>query len=93
MSRYSKIAVVGSASLPEASLTMTDLAGLPDNFDERTSMELGMATIALAFGMDARELFPSLTSGSTRADALIQHLKQRGKGPGQIVQLTITVLR
>lgn len=88
LSRYSKIAVVGSSTIPDASLNMTDLAGLPDNFDERTSVELGMATIALAFGMDARELFPSLTAGSTRADALIQHLKQRGKGPGQIVQQT-----
>lgn len=49
---------------------------------------MGMATIALAFGIDARELFPALTAGATRADALLQHLKQRGKGPGQVLQLT-----
>jgi len=87
LSRYSKIAVVGSSSIPDASLNLTDIAGLPDNFDERTSVELGIATIAMAFGMDARELFPALASGATRADALIQHLKQRGKGPGQIIQM------
>jgi hypothetical protein len=51
-----------------------------------------MATIALALGMDARELFPALTSGATRADALLQHLKQRGKGPGQILQMTERML-
>jgi hypothetical protein len=42
----------------------------------------------MALGMDARELFPALEAGATRADALIQHLKQRGKGPGQIIQMT-----
>jgi hypothetical protein len=29
-----------------------------------------------------------MSAGSTRADALLQHLKQRGKGPGQILQIT-----
>jgi hypothetical protein len=88
LSRYSKIAVVGDSSLPDAKLELTDLSSLPDGFDERTNVELGMAVIAMALGMDARELFPALQSGATRADALIQHLKQRGKGPGQIIQLT-----
>jgi hypothetical protein len=88
LSRYSKIAVVGDSSLPDARIELTDLSSLPDGFDERTNVELGMAVISMAFGMDARELFPALQSGATRADALIQHLKQRGKGPGQIVQMT-----
>lgn len=88
LSRYSKIAVVGDSSLPDAKVTLTDISSLPDGFDERTNVELGMAVIAMALGMDARELFPALQSGATRADALIQHLKQRGKGPGQIIQLT-----
>lgn len=88
LSRYSKIAVVGESSLPDAKLTLMDLSGLPDGFNERDNVELGMAVISMALGMDARELFPALQSGATRADALIQHLKQRGKGPGQIIQLT-----
>jgi hypothetical protein len=88
LSRYSKIAVVGDSSLPDAKMELLDLSGLPDGFDERTNVELGMAVIAMALGMDARELFPALQSGATRADALIQHLKQRGKGPGQIIQAT-----
>jgi hypothetical protein len=74
--------------LPESSIESHDLASLPDGFDEQTSTILGMATIALALGLDARELFPALTSGATRADALLMHLKQRGKAPGQIIQTT-----
>lgn len=88
LSRYSKIALVGDSSMPDAKLTLTDLSSLPDGFDERTNVELGMAVIAMALGMDARELFPAVQAGATRADALIQHLKQRGKGPGQIIQMT-----
>lgn len=87
LSRFSKIAVVGDSSLPDADLDMKDMSSLPDGFDERDSVEIGMALIALATGMDARELFPAIQSGATRADALIQHLKQRGKGPGQIIQM------
>ncbi len=86
LSRYSKIVVAGSSSLQDANITSIELSKLPDGFDEQTSVTLGMATIALAFGVDARELFPALQSGATRADALLQHLKQRGKGPGQIIQ-------
>jgi hypothetical protein len=88
LSRYSKIAVIGDSSLPDAKIELIDLSSLPDGFDERTNVELGMAVISMALGMDARELFPALEAGATRADALIQHLKQRGKGPGQIIQMT-----
>lgn len=88
LSRYSKTVVIGSSSLPEAGIDMLDLASLPDGFNEETSLVLGMATVALAMGMDARELFPAMGTGATRADAMIQHLKQRGKGPGQILEMT-----
>lgn len=86
LSRYSKVVVTGSSALPEAGLDMHELSSLPDGFDEETSTTLGMAAVALAFGVDARELFPAMTAGATRADALLQHLKQRGKGPGQIIE-------
>jgi hypothetical protein len=87
LSRYSKVVMAGSASMPEADIKKVELSSLPDGFDEQTSITLGMATIALAFGVDARELFPAMSSGATRADAQISHLKQRGKGPGQILQV------
>src|SRR3990170_1014330 len=86
LARYSKVVVTGSQTLPEADLKVIELSQLPDGFNEETSITLGMATIALAFGVDARELFPAMSAGATRADALLAHLKQRGKAPGQIIQ-------
>jgi len=88
LTRYAKIVIGGSSSLPDAGVDAVPFATLPDGFDEETSVTLGMATIALGFGTDARELFPAMSAGATRADALLQHLKQRGKGPGQMLQVT-----
>jgi len=88
LTRYSKSIVIGNSNLPEAALETVDLATLPDGFDEETSTTLGMAAIALAFGVDARELWPSMSTGATRADALVSHLKARMKGIGQLIQIT-----
>lgn len=85
LSRYAKMVVIGSVSLPDARLDKIELSSLPEGFNEETSITYGMATIALALGVDARELFPAMGAGATRADALLQHIKQRGKGPGQII--------
>jgi hypothetical protein len=87
LSRYSQSVVLGDAAHPEADLKMIDMASLPDGFDYQTDMTIAMATIALAFGVDARELFPMMGEGSTRADALIQHLKARMKGIGHLLQI------
>jgi|GEM_PF-4280918 len=86
--RYSKTVVIGSTKAPAGAIQKVDLTSLPDGFDERDSLTLGMAAIALAFGMDPRELFPALTTGATKAEALISHIKQRGKGIGDILQTT-----
>jgi hypothetical protein len=87
LSRYSKTVVIGDSSLPEAKLEMHDLASLPDGFSYEVSLQMGMAAIALAFGVDARELWPMTSTGSTRADALIQHLKAQTKGIGHLLAL------
>lgn len=88
LSRYSKFVLVGSSSAVDAGIDVIDLSSLPDGFDEQTSVTLGMATIALAFGVDARELFPAQGVGATKADALVQHLKSRGKGIGQLLEIS-----
>lgn len=88
LSRYSKIVMTGSSSIADADVKEIDLSSLPDGFNEETSVNLGMATISLAFGVDARELWPATGGGATRADALLQHIKQRGKAPGHIIQIT-----
>jgi hypothetical protein len=87
LSRFSKSVVIGDASAPEGKLEMHDLASLPDGFSYETSMSLGMAAIALAFGVDARELWPMMGTGATRADALIQHIKAQTKGIGHLLQI------
>jgi hypothetical protein len=86
LSRYSQIALIGASDLPDAGIDIIDLSSLPDGFNEQESTTLTMAAIALAFGMDARELWPAMSSGATKAEALVQHLKQRGKGPGHILE-------
>lgn len=88
LSRYSRTVVVGASGLEDAGLDAVDLASLPDGFSEEESVSLGMAAIALAFAMDPRELWPGQVARSTRAEALISHIKQRGKGPGQILHFT-----
>ena len=87
LTRYSRTVVVGAAGLENAALTPIDLASLPDGFDQESSVTMGMAAIALAFGLDPREIWPGQAARSTRAEALISHIKQRGKGPGQIIQM------
>jgi len=87
LGRYSKNVVVApKRGFGEIDLEILDLASFPDGFDEQQSTTLGMFTIALALGVDARELWPATVSGATKADAMIQHLKARGKGIGQTLQ-------
>jgi hypothetical protein len=88
LGRYSKTVVVGSSTLEDAALEQHDLSSLPDGFDYKEDTTLAMAAIALAFGVDARELWPMMGVGATRADALIQHLKSRQKGIGQLIAMT-----
>lgn len=85
LSRFSTVPIVGNSDIDNPSINLISLSSLPDGFTEKDATDIAMAAIALAFGVDARELWPGLQSGATRADALLQHIKQRGKGPGQII--------
>jgi len=83
---YLPIPVIGSQK-QGIDLKLVDLASIPDGFDEMTSTQLGISTIALAFGVDPRTLsFAIGVTGQTKADAAIQHLKQRSKGIGTAIQ-------
>lgn len=88
LARYAPVPIVGlraGADQPQ----LLDLASLPDGFNELESTQLGMAVLALAFGVDSRQLAFALgVSGVTKADAEVQHAKMRGKGPGYILQAT-----
>jgi hypothetical protein len=81
--RFSKMPIFAS----KGTLSLLDLASLPDGFNELESVQLGMSVLALAFGVDVRQLaFAIGVAGQTKADAEVQHLKMRGKGPGLIIQ-------
>jgi hypothetical protein len=88
LKRFSLMPIVGDAEIEEPSLELISLSTLPDGFNEETGTDIAMAAIALAFGVDARELWPGQQRGTTRADAILSHIKQRGKGPGQIIAET-----
>lgn len=88
LKRFAWMPVIGNRDIEEPTITLTSLSSLPDQFNEQESTEIAMAAIALAFGVDARELWPGMQAASTRADALLSHIKQRGKGPGHILQET-----
>lgn len=88
LSRYALTPIVGDAMIEKPTIELIDFASLPDGFDEKDATSIAMAAIALAFGVDARELWPGMQQGATRADALLSHIKQRGKGPGHILQET-----
>jgi hypothetical protein len=88
LTHYSNYVLIGSQHGREIKLDKLDLASIPDGFDEKTSVELGVYAIALAFGVDAREIWVATQSGATKGDAAIQHLKSRGKFKGEMIQIT-----
>ena len=74
LSRYARNVVIGSEIDTNIDVDIKDLNSVPDGFDEKTSVELGMFAIALAGGIPPRDLWPATTVGATRADAMFQHL-------------------
>lgn len=87
LQRYSAIPVVGNAEFDNPTLELVTVSSLPDGFNEEEATIIAMSAISLAWGVDARELWPT-SSSSSRADTLVSHIKQRGKGPGDIIQET-----
>jgi len=71
---------------PGVQVAMTPFSELPDSFDRETVVNMYVYTLALAFGVDAREFWPATVTGATKADALVQATKAKGKGPAEIIQ-------
>lgn len=69
-------------SVDGVELNLLDLASLPDGFDTEKDTTLYVYALATAFGIDAREIWPATSSGATKADATVQHMKAQGKGFG-----------
>lgn len=59
---------------------------LPESFNREVVIDQYVNTLALVFGVDAREFWPISTSSmGTAAESEIQHLKAKGKGPGELI--------
>lgn len=88
---FSQLALL--ADIPsEAQLDLLSLTSLPDGFDEETSTRLGMFTLALAFGVPIRWIWPAAISGATKADAMYQHIAGLGGGIGRVLKVLTMLL-
>lgn len=64
---------------------LISFAGLPENFNREETYSLYIYTLALVFGVDAREFWPATQSGATKGEAEVQAQKAKGKGFGQML--------
>lgn len=69
-----------------ATMQFVSFANLPEAFDELQSTNIYVNIVALALGIDPREIWP-VSSGplGTGTETLIQHQKARGKGIGEVI--------
>jgi hypothetical protein len=66
---------------------LVELAGLPDGYDEDTTMKWYIATLATGFGTDYTEFAPLPGGGlGTATQSTEMAARSRGKGPGVILQ-------
>lgn len=74
-----------ASATTDVAVNMVPFSTLPDNFSKEVVITLYVYTLALAFGVDAREFWPATVTGATKGDALIQAQKAKGKGPGELI--------
>lgn len=86
LTRLAKLSFIGITGAPDmvraSGIERIPLKRLPEGYNEATSVEIGINMISLAYGFDAREFWPGTTTGATRADAEVSHLKTMRKTPG-----------
>lgn len=85
LTRFSKLVALASLDT-NINVNLVDLVSLPDGFDEEISTQIAMTLVATAFGVDLREIWTANGTGASRADAVVSHLKTRGKTIGFITQ-------
>lgn len=74
-----------ASALQPIKVEFVPFAGLPENFDREQTISLYIYTLALVFGVDAREFWPATQSGATKGEAEVQAQKAKGKGFGQML--------
>jgi hypothetical protein len=81
--------LIGSTPGSEVKLDIKGFSQLPESFDRLDVVNQYVNTLALCFGVDAREFWP-VSSGAlgTASESEIQHLKAKGKGAGEFISIT-----
>lgn len=87
-SHYTAPAIVASPDPARpVDVKLIELAGLPDGYDEDTTLKWYIATLALGFGTDYNEFAPLPGGGlGTATQSTEMAARARGKGPGVILQ-------
>jgi hypothetical protein len=81
--------LIGSQPNTEVKVGFQGFSQLPESFDRVDVINQYINTLAMCFGVDARE-FWAISSGSlgTASESEIQHLKAKGKGSGEFITIT-----
>ncbi len=91
--KFSAMPIIASPSAgAEVKASLLEMAGIPDGFDWEDEVTIYMFILALAAGIDARELWPATSSGATKADAEVQHRKGMRKGIGDFLSTLAFIL-
>lgn len=70
----------------KAEANFLSFSQMPEHFDEAQTTTTYVNIVALALGIDAREIWP-VSSGSlgTASESLVMHQKAKGKGVGELI--------
>lgn len=79
--------LIGSQPSSSVSVNLTPFSTLPEQFNRKEVVDQYINTIALDFGVDAREFWSLMSGGGlgTAGESEVQHLKAKGKGPGEFI--------
>lgn len=81
--------LIGSQPNSEVKVSLQGFSQIPESFERKDVVDQYVNTLALCFGVDAREFWPVSTSTlGTAAESEIQHMKAKGKGPGEYISIT-----
>jgi hypothetical protein len=80
--------LIGSQPNAQVGVDIKGFSTLPESFNREQVVTHYISTLALCFGVDAREFWP-ISSGAlgTSSESEIQHLKAKGKGPGEFISV------
>jgi len=85
--------LIGSNPGAKVSVEMESFSSIPESFDRETVVQQYVNTLALCFGVDAREFWSMSTAAlGTAAETEVQHLKARGKGGGEFISIVESAL-